>query len=72
MTYITVDIDIDNALQQVSDEDIKEEYLERFGEASVEVEEFMQRVQLLFLNGHERAAYEQLYEYMLDKLNRIV
>ena len=77
MTYITVDVDISDALEQIDDEDIKREYEERnlgLGSGTEtwdEVEE-LQKAYLHHHMGRKAEAYEILWKMCLVRLNKIV
>jgi hypothetical protein len=77
MTYITMSIDIDDALEQIDDEDIKREYEERnLGLGSgTETWDEMEELQKAYLDHHagrRDKAYEILWKMCLVRLNKIV
>jgi hypothetical protein len=72
MTYITVDIDIDDALEQIRDEDIKAEYESRNLGNREHGDEMLTRIWIHDREGRKDEAYELMREYVLDKLNKVV
>jgi hypothetical protein len=75
MAYITMSIDIDDALEQISDEDIKAEYEERnLGPTSSAEDEISEltKAYLHHHNGDKDKAYEILWQMCLIKLNKVV
>lgn len=75
MTYITMSIDIDDALEQVSDEDIREEYHNRnLGGVADNWDEHveLEKAHMLHHQGRKDEAYEILWRMCLIKLNKVV
>lgn len=75
MSYITMSIDIGDALEQISDEDIKQEYEERnLGPTSSAEDEIieLQKAYIAHHNGDKDKAYAVLWEMCLNKLNKVV
>ena len=71
MTYITVDVDVDSIIEQLSDEDIKREYIEReLGYSSDD--EVLTKIWIHDREGRKEQAYALMREYVLEKLNKVV
>jgi hypothetical protein len=70
MTYITVEVDMDN----FSDEDIRDEYNERgLGpDASTDEREALEKIWLHDREGRKEEAYALMREYVLEKLNKVI
>ena len=75
MTYITVDVDISDALEQIGDEDIKREYEERklgLGTKKWDEVRELQKAYLHHHMGRKAEAYEILWQMCLIQLNKVV
>lgn len=70
--YVTVDVDVETVLADVSDQDIKEEYEARFGGDSLEELDTLQTAYMLHVQGRAQQAQALLHNYMLDKLGRVI
>jgi hypothetical protein len=71
MTYITVDVDVDSIIEQLSDEDIKREYIERELGYSTD-DEVLTKIWIHDREGRKEQAYALMREYVLEKLNKVV
>lgn len=75
MTYISVDVDADDVMHQLSDEDIRAEYIERrLGGGAENWDEHteLQKAYMYHHNGNRDAAYDILWRMCLVKLNKVV
>lgn len=74
MTYVTVDVDVDDIIEQLSDEDIRHEYNERglSGSTPRDEREVLEKIWLHDREGRKEAAYALMREYVLDKLNKVI
>lgn len=72
MTYVTVDIDTNDVLCEISDETIREEYINRFGgETTEDMMKLREIFQMLRTNKKEQAC-EAMHVYLCEKLGRVV
>lgn len=75
MSYITVDVDIDDIADQIDDETIKEIYIERnLGEGAENWDEQteLEKAYMLEWQGNRAEAFEILWKMCLIKLNKVV
>jgi hypothetical protein len=74
MTYVTVDVDAGDIIEQLSDADIRHEYNERgLGpDASSDDVEVLTKIWLHDREGRKDEAYALMREYVLDKLNKVI
>jgi hypothetical protein len=77
MTYVTVNVDADDIIEQLSDDDIKHEYNERNlggadGYSGWDDREVLTKIWLHDREGRKEEAYALMREYVLDKLNKVI
>jgi len=71
MVWVTTEVDVD--LEQFEDDDIREEYNNRFGgETSGDEHEMLTKIWLHDREGRKDEAYALMREYVLEKLNKVV
>jgi hypothetical protein len=71
MVWITTDVDVD--LDCFEDDDIREEYNNRFGgEITFDDLEMLTKIWLHDREGRKDEAYALMREYVLEKLNKVV
>jgi hypothetical protein len=77
MTYVTVDVNIDDVLSEMSDADLLAECKERglsveIADPDTDLKEEMTKAYMLILRGRGEQANELLREIMLRTIGRIV
>ena len=75
MSYVSVDIEIEDVLEQVSDEELIAEYNERGlggGMTKSDEREILERIWIADREGRKDEAYALMREYVLNKLNKVV
>lgn len=75
MSYVSVDIEIEDVLEQVSDEELIAEYNERRlgdGMTKSDEREILERIWIADREGRKDEAYALMREYVLNKLNKVV
>ena len=70
MVWITTDVDVD--LDCFDDDEIRDEYNERFGGGSDDDRETLIKIWIHDREGRKDEAYTLMREYVLEKLNKVV
>jgi len=71
MVWVSTEVDVD--LEQFEDDDIREEYNNRFaGEVASDDMEMLAKIWLHDRMGRKDEAYALMREYVLEKLNKVV
>lgn len=70
MVWITTEVDVD--LDCFDDEDIRDEYNNRFGNDDLESKEILHRIWVHDREGRKDEAYTLMREYVLEKLNKVI